>query len=85
MDLLASYQLTKGISAENSRQTSKRHLIWFGMLHLVIWIIMYFKWGWLGILLGFSVNCILDMGMLSLCVLLQKEHSVKNSANVVKD
>ena len=42
----------------------RKYLIFFGLSHYIMWLISCFLFGWWGILLGFVVNCVMDMGVL---------------------
>ncbi len=46
------------------KNRNQNYLIFFSALHLLVWLMMYFLFGWLGITLGFLVNFLIDMGLL---------------------
>lgn len=51
-------------TTRKGRNSHRNDLIFFGALHLIVWLVMCFWFGWWGILLGFFVNCTTDMGLL---------------------
>jgi Flp pilus assembly protein TadB len=46
------------------KSRNRNYLIFFGALHFLVWLTMYLLFGWLGIIFGFLVNVVLDMGLL---------------------
>jgi Flp pilus assembly protein TadB len=46
------------------KERNRNYLVYFSMLHLLVWLAAYFWFGWLGIIFGFLVNFVLDMGLL---------------------
>ena len=55
---------------ENSH---RNNLIFFGMFHFIVWLMMCLGFGWWGVLLGFLVNCITDTGLLLSWILQEKK------------
>ena len=51
-------------TAGKEKNSHRNDLIFFGVLHFIVWLIMCFGFGWWGILLGFLVNCMTDTGLL---------------------
>jgi Flp pilus assembly protein TadB len=46
------------------KERNRNYLMFFGALHLLVWLAAYFWFGWLGIIFGFLVNFVIDMGLL---------------------
>ncbi|MBC8231049.1 hypothetical protein H8E77_15965 [bacterium] len=55
-----SFKSTK----RQQKSCNRNYLIFFGALHLLVWLTAYFWFGWLGIIFGFLVNVVIDMGLL---------------------
>ena len=51
---------------------NRNNLIFFSVLHFIVWLITYSLYGWWGIFLGFLINCIIDMGVLIAWILHEK-------------
>ena len=46
------------------KNRNQNYLIFFSALHFLVWLIMYFLFGWLGITFGFLANFVIDIGLL---------------------
>ena len=60
------------------KSRNRNDLIFFGLLHFLIWLIMCFWFGWRGILFGFLVNFIIDAGVLLSWIWREKKQLSQN-------
>jgi Flp pilus assembly protein TadB len=68
------------------KEGNRNYLIFFGALHFLVWLTMYFLFGWLGIIFGFLVNFVLDMGLLLIwiCVIAYKRHFLSGISTTIR-
>jgi hypothetical protein len=77
---------SKTVDGENTEKISRYYLVYFSMLHLLVWLAACFLFGWLGIIFGFLVNFVLDMGLLLIwmCGIAYKRHFLSGISGTIR-
>jgi hypothetical protein len=52
---------------------NRNEVLFFGIFHLIVWLIMCSLFSWWGILLGFFANIVMDSGVLLLWISQEKK------------
>jgi hypothetical protein len=62
------------------KSCNRNFLIFFAVIHFLIWLIMCSSLGWLGIVFGFMGNCVVDSGLLLTWIWREKKQPYRKIA-----